>query len=131
MPRESSARWFSATVAPARAKASTVASPMPEAPPVTSAVLPVRSAVIMAGSLAEKNRPGDCVAVALSDNEKPRRHGEHGGKNNRIPGESRDPLIGRSNGRPGGSRLSPGMRCLLLNLRDLRGAVVSFTHGAR
>src|ERR1700730_8351234 len=47
MPRVSSGRWFSATVAPQRANASTVASPMPEAPPVTSAVLPVRSAVII------------------------------------------------------------------------------------
>src|SRR5437763_8294980 len=46
-PRESSGRWFSATVAPQRAKCSTVASPMPEAPPVTSAVFPERSTVIM------------------------------------------------------------------------------------
>src|SRR5439155_25657669 len=53
MPRRSSGKWFSATVAPARANASTVASPMPGAPPVTSAVFPERSAVIMSVSAAQ------------------------------------------------------------------------------
>src|SRR6266404_2869642 len=63
MPRGSSGRWFSATVAPARANASTVASPMPEAPPVTSAVFPERSAVIMSFLVSrcfDQDRPVAC-----------------------------------------------------------------------
>ena len=44
-PRGSSGRWLSATLAPRRANSSTVASPMPDAPPVTSAVLPSRSPI--------------------------------------------------------------------------------------
>src|SRR6516225_9366297 len=50
-PRGSSGRWLSATAAPLRAKASAVASPMPEAAPVTSAAFPERSALIMRASL--------------------------------------------------------------------------------
>ena len=42
-PRASSGRKFTATVAPLRASIAAVASPMPDAPPVTSAVLPARS----------------------------------------------------------------------------------------
>src|SRR5215472_9478242 len=40
-------RWFIATRAPERAKSATAASPTPDAPPVTSAVLPARSALII------------------------------------------------------------------------------------
>src|SRR4051812_24119153 len=43
VPRLSSGRWLSATLAPRRANSSTVASPMPDEPPVTSAALPLRS----------------------------------------------------------------------------------------
>src|SRR5262249_2588715 len=39
----SSGKWLSATLAPRRANSSTVARPMPDAAPVTSAVLPSRS----------------------------------------------------------------------------------------
>ena len=46
-PRASFGRWFSATLAPQRAKASAEASPIPEAAPVTSTAFPVRSALIM------------------------------------------------------------------------------------
>ena len=42
-PRASSARWLMATVAPNFASIRAVAKPMPDAPPVTSAVLPFRS----------------------------------------------------------------------------------------
>ena len=42
-PRGSSARWLIATLAPLRASCVTSARPMPEAPPVTRAVLPARS----------------------------------------------------------------------------------------
>src|SRR5689334_14063074 len=40
-------RWFSATSAPAPASSSTVARPMPEPPPVTSARLPRRSNLML------------------------------------------------------------------------------------
>src|SRR5260370_1075859 len=59
-----------------------------------SSVRRSRSVILRAGSVAGKNWPGDCVVAAFSDNENPLRRGEYGGKNNRIPGESRDPLIG-------------------------------------
>ena len=42
----SSGRWFTATRAPFSLKISTAANPMPEAPPVTSTVLPIKSADI-------------------------------------------------------------------------------------
>src|SRR6516164_5420803 len=63
-PRGSSGRWLSATAAPLRAKASAVASPMPEAAPVTSAAFPVRSALIMAASL-DGSWTGDSMGRAL------------------------------------------------------------------
>src|SRR5579862_1225156 len=68
---------------------------MPEAPPVTSAVFPVRSAVIMAMFPQVFDRR-DCVAAELlaTTNES---HGEHGGKKNRHPGEGRDPPGDNSN----------------------------------
>ena len=47
-------RWFSATAAPAPASSSTVARPMPEPPPVTSARLPRRSNLMLTSV-------GDCL----------------------------------------------------------------------
>src|SRR5216684_3500551 len=76
-PRASSARWLSATVAPLRAKASTVASPMPEAPPVTSAVFPERSAVIMSFLVSrcfDQDRP---VACRIGKRKRASRYRDH------------------------------------------------------
>src|SRR5215469_7530755 len=60
-PRGSSARWLSATAAPLRAKASAVASPIPEAAPVTSAAFPMRSALIISASLEWR-----CIGDSMS-----------------------------------------------------------------
>src|SRR5688572_12353016 len=52
-----SLRAHTATCAPARAKASAVARPMPEVPPVTSATLPAKSYRIMHSLLTVDSDP--------------------------------------------------------------------------
>src|SRR5262249_47065467 len=77
-PRASSGKELSAALAPRRANSSTVASPMPEAAPVTNAVLPSRS--LMPTRSCKKVSPGRYRAKRLRAER--RRSPAHFGKEN-------------------------------------------------